>query len=133
MSVHIQKVNPPSLPDAPSMGYSQITVCEPGKLVFISGQVAWTPDGAPVPEGLHDQARIAMGNVVKALEAVAAGPGNIASIRMYLVQPAPEDFYGVAPVLAEFMDGVIPTFTALGVSSLAGEGLRIELEVAAIV
>lgn len=133
MPITVEKVNPPTLPDAPAMGYSQISVCEPGKLVFISGQVAWTPDGAPVPDSLHDQARIAMGNVVKALAAVGAEPANITSIRMYVVNPGPEDFYSVAPVLSEFMDGVIPTFTALGVTALGGEGLKIELEVTAVV
>jgi len=132
MQSPVSKVNPNSLPDAPSMGYSQISVCDPGKLVFISGQVAWQPDGSPVPESLHDQARIAMGNVIKALEAVEAGPQNITSIRMYIVNPSQEDFYGIAPVLSEFMGGVIPTFTALGVTALGGEGLKIELEVTAV-
>lgn len=133
MSIKIQKINPDSLPDAPAMGYSQITLADPGTLIFLSGQVARTPNGEPVPEALNDQARIAMGNVMKGLNAVGTGPQNITSIRMYLVDPEPHDFYNVAPVFAEFMDGVLPTFTALGISALAGEGLKIELEVTAVV
>ncbi|MEM1105146.1 MAG: Rid family hydrolase [Pseudomonadota bacterium] len=132
MSVRIDKVNPPSLPDAPAMGYSQITVADPGRLIFMSGQVAWTPDGAPPPDALYDQAKIAMENVIKGLEAVEAGPQNITSIRMYVVNPSTEDFHSVAPVLSEFMEGALPTFTALGVNALAGEGLKIELEVTAV-
>ncbi|MEO1658814.1 MAG: RidA family protein [Pseudomonadota bacterium] len=133
MAVDVKRVNPATLPDAGAMGYSQITTCKPGKLVFISGQVAWQVDGAPVPDDLLDQARIAMGNVIKALEAVKAGPKNITSIRMYIVNPSPEDFYSVTPVLIDAMEGIQPTFTALGVSALAGEGLKIELEVTAVV
>ncbi|MEO0870440.1 MAG: RidA family protein [Pseudomonadota bacterium] len=129
----VQKINPPTLPDAPSMGYSQISVCEPGKLVFISGQVAWQPDGSPVPDDLIDQATIAMGNVIKALEAVEAGPENITSIRMYIVNPALDDFMRVAPALSSYMGETIPTFTALGVTNLGGEGLKIELEATAVV
>ncbi|MEL6377819.1 MAG: Rid family hydrolase [Pseudomonadota bacterium] len=133
MSLNIQKVNPPSLPDAPAMGYSQIAVAGPGRQVFMSGQVAWTPDGAPVPESLHDQARIAMGNAIKGLAAIDAGPQNITSIRMYIANPSPEDFYSVAPDLSEFMDGNPTTFTALGVTALGGEELKIELEVTAVI
>lgn len=133
MSVNIRKVNPPTLPHAPVLGYSQITLADPGQLVFLSGQVAWTPDGTEVPKALNDQARIAMDNVIKGLEAVGAGPKNITSLRMYLVNPTQDEFYTVAPILAEYMDGVLPTFTALGVTALGGEGLRIELEVTAVV
>lgn len=128
-----EKLNPSSLPDAPSMGYSQITVCEPGKMVFISGQVAWTPDGDPVPEDLHEQTVIAMGNVVKALDTVGATVENVTSMRMYLVNPSDEDFLVPAPALRQFFGETIPTFTALGVTRLGGEGLRIELEATAVV
>ena len=133
MSQLIRKVNPPTLPDAPSLGYSQITVCDPGKLVFISGQVAWTPDGAAVPESLIHQADIAMGNVVKALAAVNATVENITSIRMYIVNPTHEEMYEPVPVLQKYLGETLPTFTLLGVSALGGEGLRVEIEVTAVV
>ncbi len=130
---HVQKINPSTLPDAQAMGYSQISVCKPGKLIFISGQVAWRPDGSPVPESLSEQAAIAMGNVVRALEAVDAGVENITSIRMYIVEPELSDFAAVVPSLRAYMGNTLPTFTALGVTMLGGEGLKIELEVTAVV
>ena len=133
MSTVISKVNPPTLPDAPSLGYSQISVCTPGKMVFISGQVAWRVDGTPVPDDLEAQAEIAITNVVHALDAVGATVANITSVRMYLVNPTLEDFQSVAPVLKPFFGDVIPTFTAVGVTLLGGEGLKIELEVTAVV
>ncbi len=133
MPNQVTKVNPPTLPDAPSMGYSQISVCKPGKLVFISGQVAWRPSGEPVPESLPEQADIAMANVVHALEAVKASVENVTSMRMYLVNPSQEDFTAVVPALQKYFGDVIPTFTALGVTALGGEGLKIELEATAVV
>ena len=128
----VTKVNPPTLPDAPAIGYSQISVCDPGKLVFISGQVARQSDGSPVPEGLSAQATVAMGNVVRALEAVGATVANITSMRMYLVNPSEEDFSTVIPSLQPFFGNVIPTFTAIGVTALAENALKIELEATAV-
>ncbi len=133
MSEILEKVNPPTLPNAPALGYSQITTCTPGKLIFISGQVAWRPDGSPVPDSLTDQAKIAMENVIHALEAVDATVANITSVRMYIADPSPEDFQTVIPVFQPYFDGIIPTFTALGVTMLAGENLKIEIEVTAVV
>lgn len=129
----VTKVNPPTLPDALAMGYSQISTCTPGKLVFISGQVAWRPDGSPVPEDLCAQAEIAMANVVHALDAVEATPENITSVRMYVVNPEPDDWMKVAEAITPFFNGVTPCFTAIGVTALGGPGLRIELEVTAVV
>jgi len=34
-------INPQELFNSTQYGFSQIVVCDPGKIVFISGQVAW--------------------------------------------------------------------------------------------
>lgn len=34
------RLNPPSLPDASVVWFSHITIVEPGRLAFVSGQVA---------------------------------------------------------------------------------------------
>jgi enamine deaminase RidA (YjgF/YER057c/UK114 family) len=133
MSISVQKINPPTLPDAPAMGYSQISVCEPGKLVFISGQVAWQPDASSVPEDLQTQTEIAMSNVSHALDAVGATVENITAMRMYVVNPTEEDFGVVGAALRPFFGDVIPTLTALGVASLYTQHLKIELEVTAVI
>ena len=129
----VTKVNPPTLPDSVSLGYSQISTCAPGKLVFISGQVAWRRDGSPVPTDLAEQAEIAMANVVHALEAVDATLANITSVRMYVVDPTPDEFMTAARAVMPFFGDVVPTFTAIGVTALGGDGLRVELEVTAVV
>ena len=74
-----------------------------------------------------------MGNVVRALDAVGATVENIRSIRMYLVNP--ENEYSLAPVpaLQSYFGTTIPAFTALGVTRLGGEGLKIELEATAVI
>ena len=133
MTASIDRTSPATLPDAHAMGYSQISSCLPGTMLFISGQVSWTPEGSTPPESLQEQTRLAMSNVIKALESKNATAANITSMRMYLVNPTQADFYSAAPIIREFLGEILPTFTALGVTALGGEGLRVEIEVTAVV
>ncbi len=66
MTQKIVRLNPPSLPDASQMGYSQISIVEPGRMAYISGQVAWRPDGEPVPDSLAEQMKIVSQNALAA-------------------------------------------------------------------
>lgn len=77
MPQSVARLNPPSLPNAAELGYSQITTVEPGRLAFVSGQVAQRPDGEPVPDGLVEQARSVTTNAKAALEAIDATPRDI--------------------------------------------------------
>ncbi len=128
----LEKINPETLPDAGAMGYSQITTCDPGKLIYLSGQVAWSRDGTPVPADIGAQAKIAFGNVQKALEAVNASAENITSMRLYIVDLDEENMGAVGPALAGFFGGQAPCVTAIGVTSLADPALKIEIEVTAV-
>ena len=57
-----QTINPNSLFDSNQYGFSQITLSNPGKLVFISGQVAWDAQMNIVGENdLARQTRQALG------------------------------------------------------------------------
>lgn len=133
MTVKIEKVNPPTLPDAPSFGYSQITVAEPGKMAFIAGQVALRPGGGRPPEGLEDQTRIAMQNLVHALEAVGGGVGNLVAMRIYIVDLQPDDTEALMKGAGAFLGDVLPTMTVVGATGLAVAGLKIEIEATAVV
>ena len=54
MSNAIVRMNPATLPDAGKVGYSQISIANPGRLAFISGQVAWSADGSAYMTELND-------------------------------------------------------------------------------
>lgn len=129
----IETINPDTLPDAPSMGYSQITTVTPGKIVFISGQVAWTPDGAPPPDSLAKQAEIAASNLRKALNAAGATPQDIVSARMFIVDYSPEKGEEPVPPILAMLGGHMCAFTAVGVASLVAPDLLIEIEAIAVV
>ena len=124
----ITRMNPPTLPNAAEMGYSQISIVEPGRRAYVSGQVAWRPSGEPVPTDLVEQTRIAAANAKAALEALDATPHDIAILRCFMTDLSPETLEQVLPPLLEMFDGAMPSVTGVGVAALAGPDLKIELE-----
>ena len=58
----ITRLNPSTLPNAAELGYSQISIVPPGRMAYVSGQVAWRPGGEPAPAGLVEQMRVVAGN-----------------------------------------------------------------------
>ncbi len=128
MTDPIQRLNPPALPDAGRLGYSQISIVAPGRLAFVSGQVAVRAGGGPVPAALAEQARIAVANARAALAALGAAPKDIAIARCFVVELSPARLAEVMPALLELFDGAQPSLTGVGVAALAAPELKIELE-----
>ena len=128
MTQPITRLNPPSLPDAGALGYSQISIVEPGRMAFISGQVAARPGGEPVPADLAGQARIVMANAKAALDELGATPRDIAILRIYVVDLTPQRLEETMPPLLAMLDGAQPSITGIGVAALAGPDLQIEME-----
>ncbi|MFQ5636099.1 MAG: Rid family hydrolase, partial [Gammaproteobacteria bacterium] len=129
------KDQPAELFESRQYGFSQVVTSPPGKLVFVSGQVAWDKDFNLVGAGgLATQARRALGNLKHALLAAGASVADITMLRAYIVDFQPEYFDELSPVFQQFFDGVeLPASTWLGVQALAGPGLLIEIEAQAVV
>lgn len=128
MAGPLTRLNPPTLPDAGALGYSQITTVEPGRLAFISGQVAASPDGAPAPENFEDQARLVVRNAKAALDAVGATSQDLVMIRIYVVDLTPERLDALRPHLQALFDGAQPSITGIGVAALAAPDFQLEIE-----
>ena len=124
----IVRLNPSSLPNAGEMGYSQISVVEPGRMAYVSGQVAWRPDGQPVPEDLVEQMKIVSANARAALEAVGAAPHDVVAARVYMVDLTPERLEALMPAFLATFEGAQPCVTGVGVASLAAPDLQVEME-----
>ena len=124
----ITRMNPPTLPDAAKMGYSQISIVEPGRMAYVSGQVAWSPNGEPVPSDLVAQARIAATNAKAALDALGATSEDIAILRCFMTDLTPETLELAFPPILEMLGGAMPSITGVGVAALAAPDLKIELE-----
>ena len=131
MTPSITRLNPPSLPDAGAAGYSQISIVEPSRLAFISGQVAWRRDGGPVPDTLAGQTEIVVANAKAALEAIGASPKDLVMVRVYLVNLTPERVEMLWSQLHALFDGTQPSLTGIGVAALASPELQLEIEMVA--
>ena len=128
MTQPIIRLNPPTMPNSQDMGYSQISIVEPGRMAYVSGQVAWTPDGTPAPDSLAEQTRLAAANAQAALDALGATSQDIVMLRCFMTDLNDDALAEAFPPLLELLDGAEPCITGVGVAALAGADLKIELE-----
>ena len=128
MTQPLVRLNPSALPDAGAMGYSQITIVEPGRLAFISGQVAWRPGGEPAPKSFVAQAELVVRNARTALDAAGASPADLVMMRAYVVDLTPERLEQLWSLVLPFLDGAQPCVTGIGVAALAAPDLLLEIE-----
>ena len=77
MAQPLNRLTPSTLPNSTELGYSQVTTVEPGRMAYISGQVAARPNGEPVPDDLVEQTKIVASNARAALDALGATPEDI--------------------------------------------------------
>lgn len=128
MSKSITRVNPAMLPNSGEMGYSQISIVEPGRMAYISGQVAWQANGEPVPSDLTKQMKLVAKNARSALEAIGAKPEDVVLARVYMVDLTPERLEQLMPAFMATFDGAQPCVTGVGVAALAAPDLQVEME-----
>jgi enamine deaminase RidA (YjgF/YER057c/UK114 family) len=117
-------------------GYTHIvTIAGPAKLIFISGQVAIDQEGKLVGAGdLTAQIGQATANLKAALVAAGSAPADIVKINTYIVNYKQSDYPAVREARAElFPEAQPPASTLVGVTSLAVDGLLVEIEAIAAV
>jgi len=127
-------LNPPTL--LQPRGYTHVVTVEGGgKMVFISGQVAVDKDGKLVgPGDLKTQIRQAASNLKLALQAAGATSADLVKTNTYIVNYKQADYSALREVRAElFPSGEPPASTLVGVTSLAVDGLMVEMEAIAVV
>jgi enamine deaminase RidA (YjgF/YER057c/UK114 family) len=133
VSAQTQFLKPPGL--APAHGYTHAVVTKPGKLIFLSGQVANDPSGQLVGKGdLKTQTEQVFGNLKTALTAAGATFDDVVKITWYVKGYKPEDL----PVLRGVRDKYVntsapPASTLVGVASLFQEDYLIEVDAIAVV
>jgi len=128
MKNSIIRLNPSTLPNAGEIGYSQISIVEPGRMAYISGQVAWRPNGEPAPQSLAEQMGIVSVNAKAALEAIGATTYDIVIARIYVVNLTPERLEEIMPPFIATFEGAQPCVTGFGVQALAASDLQVEME-----
>ena len=120
-------LNPPDSPTPKS--YHHVVTTEPGRLIFLSGQVAF--DSSRTIVGENDvvvQTRQAMRNLKAAVEIGNGRISDIVQITTHVVDYDPAQLDDITGTIAEFFEpNCLPTNTLVGIGSLSTEGLLIEI------
>jgi len=115
-------------PDAkPVANYKMATRMEGGRLLYISGQVAWDASGTIVGKSdVRAQARQTFQNLRGVLQAAGGDLGDLMKITTYITKI--EDFPAVAEARREVFPGELPASTLIVVRSLFHPDFLIEVE-----
>lgn len=130
-----QHLNPETLFPSLPIGFSQVVVAQGRRTVFLSGQTAWDANKQIVGSNdLGEQTRQALRNVYLGLQAAGGTLEDVVSIRLYIVNPKPDDMKPVGKALREFFPAdTPPASTWIGVTSLAVPEFLIEIEAIAVI
>lgn len=128
-------INPNQLFDSRQYGFSQIVISNPGKHVFISGQVAWDNQLNIIgPNDLAMQTQKSIDNLKVAIEAAGGALEDIVMLRIYKVNYQREDGPIINKILKDnFGTQNPPASTWISVEGLANEGFMIEIEAQAVI
>ena len=119
------------------MPYAPAIVVRRGQLVFVSGVTAAAvyhshphrDDEFDLPKTMREQARLAMENLKKTLEAAGCTMNDLVMATRYLTDVADQD--DLNRVWAEYLAGHLPTTTTVEVSRLATHA-NCKVEISAI-
>jgi 2-iminobutanoate/2-iminopropanoate deaminase len=116
----------------PVANYKMATRLEGGRLLYVSGQVAWDTNGNIIGKGdARAQARQTFENLRGVLRAAGGDLSSLMKVTTYITKI--EDFPAVAQARSEVFQGELPASTLIVVKSLFHPDFLIEVEgVAAI-
>jgi len=128
----IEYLKPEGLFNVPS--FSQVTTATGGKLVFVSGQVAWDKTGKPVPGDLEAQTRLTYENLKTALAAAGATFEDVVKMTVFVKNLDTAKWKAISKVRSEYLSKERPpASTMIGVQGLVYDELLIEIEAYAVV
>jgi enamine deaminase RidA (YjgF/YER057c/UK114 family) len=111
----VSRRNPPTMWDMSSVGYSQISIAEPGRIAFLSGQIAAAPGSQDAPKDLAGQAALAVASLAAALEELEASAQDVVMMRVYVVDATTEAFGLVMAPVRALLGDAKPSMTTIGV------------------
>lgn len=128
-------IQPAQLFASQPWGFSQVVTSEPGKIIHISGQVAWNEHGVCACKTLAGQFKQVMQNIFQALASANATSNHIQMLRIYIPNFKPgEDAKTISKLLIEtFGAENQPASTWLGVQALAQSEYLVEIDCVAVI
>jgi len=115
-------------------GYSNGVAAE-GRLVFVAGQIGWTPDMVFEAEDFLGQLRQTLVNTLAVLAEAGAGPEHIARMTWYVTDRDEylENLKGMGAIWRELMGKNYPVMACVEVSRLVEDKAKLEIETTAVV
>jgi enamine deaminase RidA (YjgF/YER057c/UK114 family) len=111
----------------PVANYQMATRQESGRLIYISGQVAWDAEGNTVGRGdIRIQARQVFQNLRQVLQEAGGDLSDLLKITTYVTRL--DDYPAVVEVRQEFFPGGLPASTLIVVESLFHADWLLEVE-----
>lgn len=121
----------PGKPEAWTASYSPAVTVRAGRLLFISGQIAFDDEGEVVgPGDIVVQARKIFENLRAILNKAGASFGDVVKTNYYVTDVS--QFPKVAALRTEYFEDVFPASTMVEVKGLVHEDLLLEIEAVAI-
>jgi enamine deaminase RidA (YjgF/YER057c/UK114 family) len=128
-------VNPPELMEPTGFSHAVVAGAGAGSTVYLAGQTAHGKDGSLPGPGLVEQFDAAAGNVVTALRAAGATPGQLVSMTMYVTSVAEyrSALKELLPVWRKHFGRHYPAAALIGVSELVDPAAKVELVCTAVI
>jgi enamine deaminase RidA (YjgF/YER057c/UK114 family) len=121
-------INPESL-GAPS-GYSHGVVTVPGRLLFISGQIAWDENNRIVSDDFVEQFDRALANVVVVLRAAGGELANVSRLVIYVTNKHEylEQTREIGKRYQKHLGKHFPAMVLVQVAALLDDRAKVEIE-----
>ncbi|GAA0655699.1 RidA family protein [Brevundimonas lenta] len=115
-------------------GYSNGVAAE-GRMVFVAGQIGWSPDGVFPEGGFAPQFRQTIENTLAVLKEAGAGPEHIVRMTWYVVDKAEylANLAEIGAVWRELIGRNYPAMAVVEVKGLVEDAARVEIETTAVI
>ena len=126
-------LNPPGI--STPTGYTHVVTAQPGKVIFISGQVSLNEKGEVVGAGdVRAQAAQVFANLDTALRAAGATWSDVVKMNAYIVNYDAGMLPGLREARSKYLTAANPpASTLVGVQALARPEFLIEVEAVAVI
>ena len=110
-------------------------VAASGRLVFIAGQVGWTPEGKWLARDFPGQFRQALANILAVLKEAGGRPEHIVRLTWYVVDKAEylSALHAVGRAYRDLMGTHYPAMAVVQVTGLVEDAARLEIEATAVI
>ncbi|MDZ4148848.1 MAG: RidA family protein [Flavobacteriaceae bacterium] len=115
------------------VGFSQVVVTNPGKTIYLSGQVPFDASGR-ISSDFEQQTTQVYNNIQKALAAAGATFADVVKMQIFIVDYTPEKLEVIRKIRLKYIDNEHPPATTLvGVLAFFRPDVKIEIDVIAVI